>query len=400
MAITIDSAPSNQFHLAYRPVVWTVSSNDANIVRCIADIYIEGVYSVTLEKSPDIGTTDTFTFDFQSVLQDNLASHVPNFTDNSQTLVVLDSVINYLPVFYEVLDNGTTYDTSWAENGAGSSGTSASGFYTPNLIQAINGTLRHEETQDLTVFEDNGTYGTLSRGFKPTTTYDGASCNVVKSTRIGDFIPINGYRYSAITMRGKLIQYDSSDTGISTTYAGSITSSYVGWLYYIDTSILASNCAKILARIETTGASATTSYVHYKIVSDCDDYVSLYWQNSLGGIDYYLFRDGQVRAVEGNTTTFVKPLTTSYNVYDFGETVLNKSGRWSINANSEVLSRTDADWLSELSTHAVRAWVYVDSKFIPVIISDVKMETINTFDGTYRINIELLYSNKTIAQRY
>jgi hypothetical protein len=153
-------------------------------------------------------------------------------------------------------------------------------------------------------------------------------------------------------------------------------------------------------RLESTSPSAITNYCTFEVVKDNDDYVSLYWQNDLGGIDYFLFRDGQVKAVEGDTTTFVKPLTTSYSVTDFGETVLNKSGRWAITATSEVVDRTTADALSNLATHGVRAWVYINSQFIPVIISDLKMETLNTFEGLYRANVNVIYSNKTIAQRY
>lgn len=400
MAITIDSAPSNQFHLAYRPVVWQVSSNDVNIIRCICDIYIEGSYYVSIEKSPDIGTTDTFSFDLQSILQDNLSSPIPNFTASSATIRSLSSVVNYYPVFYEVLDNGTTYDTSWAENGAGSSGTSASGFYTPNLIQAINGTLRHEETQTLSDFQAAGTYGTLSKGFKPTTTYDGASCNKIKYAKRGDFIIVNGYRYSAINMRGKLVQYDSNDTGLSTTNSTSISSTNVGWQYYIDTNILSSNCDKILARIETTGSSATTSYVHYKILNSDNDYVSFYWQNSLGGIDYYLFRDGQVKVYDTKSNIYEKPLSTSYNVYDFGKTVLSKENKISIRTVSEQLNRDEAEWLSEIFTHAVRAWIYVNSKFIPVLVTDGGITTLDTNNGVYRAEIELMYSNEHKVQRY
>ena len=52
MAITIDSAPVSQYHLAYRPILWTVSSNDATVVRCIADIQLDSGYYISVEKSP------------------------------------------------------------------------------------------------------------------------------------------------------------------------------------------------------------------------------------------------------------------------------------------------------------------------------------------------------------
>ena len=55
MAISIDSSPASIYNFAYRNLVYTVSSNDATVVRCLADIYIDDVYKTTLEKSPDFG---------------------------------------------------------------------------------------------------------------------------------------------------------------------------------------------------------------------------------------------------------------------------------------------------------------------------------------------------------
>ena len=95
--------------------MWTVSSNDATIVRCIADIYVGGVFYVSVEKSPDIGQTDVFTFDVQAVLQDNLKPLVPSFSANINSVTTdQDSTKQYNIKFYEVLDNGTTYTTTWA----------------------------------------------------------------------------------------------------------------------------------------------------------------------------------------------------------------------------------------------------------------------------------------------
>ena len=398
MSISINSNPSAKHHFAYRPVVWTVSSGDANIIRAIADVYINGTYEVTIEKSPDIGTTNSFTFDFQSVLQDFISHQAPSFTDSTASLYSSTSAVYYKARFFEVLDNSTTFDTSWAEDGAGTSFLDSIAVYNP--AYGLNGTLRHEETQDLTVFDSGGTYAGLHRINKLTTVYDGLSVNKARKIKRGDFAIMSSWYNSVSAIQGRYRQYDSTDTLISATTTASLASATNVWEFAIDTSIMASNCKKFLMRHETTAPVAITNYSLFEIVEDCNDYVSLYWQNDTGGIDYYLFRDGQIKTYAGESSTYKQPLTTSFNAYDFGTTVYGKMGDIGISMVSEVVGRVEADALSNVITHAVRAWIYDGTNFVPVVITDGTMDTLNTEDGTYRLRVEVLHSNGLTVQRY
>ena len=357
-------------------------------------------FSVALEKSPDLGETDVFTFDFQRVLQDNLKAYIPTFTASIQEIYAdLNAGLNYTVRFFEVLDNGTILTTTWLEDGAGTSYTSSTSVYSP--AYAFNGTLRHEEAQDLTDFQNTGSYSGLSRLNKKDITYVGVSTNKARKIKRGDFAVITGWEGTGAALRGRISQYNSSDintTNILST--SSVTSASHLWQNAVDTNLLDSDCVKFFMRIEDTSSVDSSGYSLWQIVECDNDYVSLYWQNDLGGMDYYLFRDGQVKTIRGESETYTKPLTTSFNTYDFGTTVLSKSSDIGISASSEVLNRTEADGLSNLFTHGVRAWIYSNSQFIPVIIADGGIETINTEDGVYRANIELIYSNKPIAQRF
>jgi len=400
MAIRIDSSPASQYHFAYKPIVWTVSSNDATVIRCIADVYINGVYTVTFEKSPDLGETDVFTFDFQNIAQDNLKAYVPNFTASIQEIYSDTNAANsYTVRFFEVLDNGTTFTTTWSENGTGTGYWSTTATYAPAYI--LNGTLRHEETQDLTNFQESGAYSGLSRLNKRTTNYVGVFTNKARRIKRGDFAVITGWESTAAALRGRVNQYNSIDINTTNILSNSsISSASHLWQNAVDTTILDADCVKFFMRIEDTSSGDSTGYSLWELVECDNDYVSLYWQNDFGGMDYYLFRDGQVKTIQGESQTFTKPLTTSYSTSDFGTTVLSKSSNIGISATSEVLNRTEADGLSTLFTHGVRAWIYKDSQFLPVVIADGGIDTINTSDGVYRANIDLVYSNKPIAQRF
>ena len=399
MALSINKQPLDQVTIAYDINRWGVVSNDATIIRVIADVYINGVYNSTLEKSPNIGTTTYFDFDFRGVLQDNLSHHAPVFGTSTDRIYELSTGLYYNIRFFEVLDNGTTFDTSWAEDGAGSSYLDTTTVHNPSF--AINATKKHEETQDLTEYQFGGTYGSLSRGFKPDSSFLGVTTNKVRYIKRNDIAIVNGYVNSTGLMQGAYFEYDSAGSLISTHLSNTITAptSHL-WVYSLPTTILASNATDILFNIDDNGGVRKTNYIHYKIVDDCADYVSLYWQNSVGGIDYYLFRDGQVKTIAGESETYIKPLDPDFNTYDFGTTVLSKTGNIGISAVSETIDRDTADWLSELFTHANRAWIYVNAQFIPVIIADGSISTINTEDGAYRCNIDLVYSNKVTSQKF
>lgn len=402
MAITIDSYPLDSAGVesvvteplfAYRPAVYTVSSDDVTIVRCIADVFINathltnGIYTTTIEKSPNIGTTNEFSFDISGVVQDYLKSTIPKKTSDIN-VHLMEADVNasegVVVRFYEVLDNGTTFTTTWAANGVGSGGvTSGRRYY-------YNGTLEHDEVIDLTAFKFSGTYGFLSKG---------TSSRKIKR---GDIAVLSGWVYnssSQVVFKG---DYSAYTNGVLT---GSGNTGLVGsdthkFNYFFDTGYPALSIDRIVMRMLTGTTGFFTNDITYDIVEDCNDYLGLYWQNSVGALDYYLFRSSQVKSKEGETTTFTQPLVSNYSISDFGTTVLNKNGNTIINLTSEVVNRSDANWLSEIFTTASRSWVYNGVNYVPVIISDGNIRVIDSNDGIYRVEIELIYSNKTMGQRF
>lgn len=391
----------NQFEFAYRPAEWQVNSTDGSIIRCIADVYVSGTLVATIEKSPNIGTINQFTFDLQGVLQDNLDSIVPNWSAGAQTLNAETSGgKQYTVRFFEVLDNGTTFDTSWAEDGAGTDFLNSTG--TLNPAYTYNGTLLHEETHDLTAYQVGGTYGLLSKGYINSITYAGISTNKAKKVRRGDFIPYMGWINNNGTFFGKLFEYDANDTGIAgspTTSAGITSATSKRFLHVIPTSILNSDTKKFIARITNSAdANVVTDYIHYEVLEDCNDYVSFYFQNSVGGIDYYLFRNSKRKTYESDTQMYRQPLDISYNNYDFGKTVLHKKGMIGLQVVSDPSDSVEAEWLREIITHSTRAWILDGGNWIPVIVADGTMTSINADDSLYQLSCELIYSNDTIAQ--
>jgi len=76
MAITANIVPTEPL-LAYTPTVYELESDDVNIVSLIIEVAVGVNPFSTFNRvaafsvSPDLGTTDTFTFDIQEILKKN-----------------------------------------------------------------------------------------------------------------------------------------------------------------------------------------------------------------------------------------------------------------------------------------------------------------------------------------
>jgi len=145
MAITITASPDT-ISASYIPIVWTCTSSTGTIARVIADVYIDGTIRASIDKDPNFGTANAFTFDVQSVVQDyltfdlveNLGSSVAGNASSCEVEVQLK--------LYEVTVSGDTLATAWLANGTGTPD------QTSTQIWAINATRQHEQAQNLDAY--------------------------------------------------------------------------------------------------------------------------------------------------------------------------------------------------------------------------------------------------------
>ena len=148
MAITITSEP-NTVSSPYRPTFIDCSSDLGTIVRMIADVYVRGTRVTTIDKSPQLGTTDSFRFELGEVLQKELeseytaATSIIDFNDD-----VLSSASYYVRLF-EVYTSGSVFDTSWTEDGTGV------GYQQSSTLNTFNGVNQHQ--QDISDYQTGST---------------------------------------------------------------------------------------------------------------------------------------------------------------------------------------------------------------------------------------------------
>lgn len=382
MAITINNEPSGTL-FAYRPLLHEISSDATAIVRTIADVYVESTYVASLEANPDLDSTASFSFDIQGVVQDNLE----HFDISTTSAVTNQNEINKAiqVKFFEVTQNADgSLATTWAEDGAGTGSTDSTGF------QAVNGTLNHKEGNSLSNFLYSGAYGSLSKQVTPVRLKD------------GDVAIITGINTSTLptSYRTRVKEYDSSDSLLANTVTHSVTASKYAFCAKYNTSLLNASTSYFTMRVESEIGLPYTDEIRFNLVTDCgNEFVSLYWFNSVGGWDYHLFEGKKTKQVKSKGTTFRQPLSTTFNSYERGNNFATIESSEVFEAFSRPQSNERMAHLSELVTHKTNTYILEDGEFIPVVITSSEMNVLDTYEGINQMKITFQYANNRISQR-
>lgn len=383
MAITITVNPDS-ISAAYRPVIWTATSDDSDIVRMIADVKIDGVIRANIDKDPNIGTTDEFDFDIQSVVQDFLTENLESISGND--VVNADkSEVSVLVDLYEVVQTtADTLSTEWEEDGTGTPDLSSS------AIHCVNATLQHEETQNLNVFSvDDATKRFLTNS--PTTLDIGES-----ETAQLHFVT------NEATVKVKVQFFDSNDVLILSTSVPTValTVTDKAGLIEIDASTAPAGTSYITIRLAKGNLSADISEtIRYNIKTECtDEERRIKWLNPLGGIDSYTFTSQTSQEVRFGSRSFQKRIEKGFSVEDRGETVLQNTAEDHFQVFSKAQNREAIEWLGEIGGNGVNAWIDNGTNKVPIIITGRKSGILHTRLGITQMAVRYKLANKRESQ--
>jgi len=379
MAITITVNP-DIISAAYRPVIWTATSDDVDIVRMIADVKVDGVIRANIDKDPNIGTANEFDFDIQSVVQDFLTENLEDITsttivdaDKSEVAVVID--------LYEVVQTtADTLSTEWEEDGSG----------TPDLtsseIHCVNATLQHEEDQDLDDFTvDNANKRFLTNS--PSTLDIGEN----ETAQLGFLTNI------ATNFRLRLIERDIDGFGTNTDSDHSVTDKR-GVILIHEASMLAST-VKFTIQLLTISNVPRSEVFTYNIKMECkDEERRIKWLNPLGGIDSYTFISQTSHEVRFANRTFQKRIDKGFSVEDRGETVLQNRAEDHFQVFSKAQNKEAIEWLGEIGANGVNAWIDNGTNKVPIIITGRKSNLLHTRTVITQMAVRYKLSNKRESQ--
>ena len=199
--------------------------------------------------------------------------------------------------------------------------------------------------------------------------------------------------------------------------------------------------------VASQGGAVTrhTHYRHYTIDREDEkkpyDFVRFHWLNSVGGVDSYtakrdvvegltisrdvIERKSADRTWYQNDTNQGTPLNDSLyhsdtmrggDIYKGGREVSNVNAERTQSVYTEPLNQPTAKWLEEIML-SPNVWIEKDTdatafgntvnpylrpstkEYIPVIITNSDIETVNQAEGLVKFNIEYTFAHKLITQR-
>ena len=242
-----------------------------------------------------------------------------------------------------------------------------------------------------------------------------------------------------------------SPSFINNADAFQVTSSSGAWATYTGDRIT-SDVAMYRVSVNKVYSGADTvvrvSRYRYYIIDKEDEklpygFVRFHWLNTMGGIDSYtakrnitegysiskdiierksvdrMWKQDDAQATSGAAipnSTYVNDTMRGGNQYKGGREVLNINAEKRNSVYTEPLSNQVSKWLKEI-TMSPNVWIEVDSDataenntanpylrpstkgYMPVIITNSDIETVNEEQGLVRFNLEYIFSHKVQTQR-
>jgi hypothetical protein len=111
----------------------------------------------------------------------------------------------------------------------------------------------------------------------------------------------------------------------------------------------------------------------YNVLPNCDaefEFMRLVWVNTLGGLDYYTFKQLNEKNLSITKQTFNKPLAWNYTKKDRGETVFHQNVEKTWKLNSDWISFDESEWLADLFTSGEVYILNSDGSLTPVIVQN------------------------------
>lgn len=378
MAITITSEPE-AISTPYRPTFIDCSSDLGTIVRMIADVYVRGSRVTTIDKSPELGTTDSFRFEIGEVLQKELESE---FTAASTIIDFNDDVLssaNYYVRLFEVYTSGSVFDTSWTEDGTGV------GYEQSTTKNTFNGVNQHlQDIDDYKIADSTKKFLTN----RP---------NLTKIPNNYDFmLSVMGVP-SQVNFR--IVEKDALNGGgstVATNTTGATLNTYGKATMSTDPSLYDATTKSIVVTALNSGGTDVSESLTFNLYAPCDETV-VYWQNHWGGFDTYSFEGKRREKTKTRTKSIQNRLTLDYNSYDRGSRDLTKDNTreteiWTITENKDTIA-----WIAEVG-ESVDVFIIEDGERIPVNVKSVSSTIENSDRVVHQINIKYTLSNKRINQ--
>jgi hypothetical protein len=382
LTLTEEQDPTEQ-HSPYRPAFVECSSDSANIVRVIADIYDKTDLVATIEKEPILGTTDNFRVEYGEISKKYLASE---FEETSSFLETHDCSISasYTDVIiYEVTESGGVLSTTWAENGAG----------TGSPINITDQYLFNGVNQHLQTLSDRYADGNTKKFL----TNRPQNSKIARTQVYHCGILPQAESYDGGLFIEEFDDINGTGNSLNTANSTIIAATYRKLSFTMDASQLNASTKSVKYYVENGAATQITEYFTVNVVDECDDVVHLYWQNHWGEFDQYFFQGNQTEKTKNKVKQITNRLNLDYNTYDRGTKDIRRENIREFEVFTETEKPEIINWLAEIG-ESVDVYVMIGTDRVPVNVTGVSSNIDNSEDGIYQIAIKYRLANERIIQ--
>lgn len=404
MAIYIDSIPDNNDLMSiYRPIEYTVGSNNGNVKKMKCFIYLNGSGTADNADNPIIldpnvgtsGATSKFTFDISAYLRG-----VDSLSHELQTkagTLASEKTSSYLKV-----------NVSWTEVETYNSGGNillrdAASFTSSIDIYVLNGVWGYDENTNQfdNFILDGSTDNWLSN--RSTTRTIGLSesdflsgfvlNNASYTVRVETFNSLGGSQNSGFL---NITANKRFDVGVGAANLNATTSA--NWVSLNKVSITSGTAYYTVRLYDLTGVTPYSEEITYNVdVSNDEKYTRIKFLNKLGAYEYFTFKGNRDRSIETRKNYYGQPLNSGYSIGDGGDRVLDVDSRTEFTVFSQGITESDRIWLEEMF-QSIDAYVEEGSNYIPIKIRAGKTRIIREGAGLFTIQLTYQYANKNRTQ--
>lgn len=397
MAVTILQQPNQdgnivgeyRVHSAYRPITLQVESDAANIARMKMVVYNPSNEIARMIVDPDLGTTDRFTFEISTILQEYISNSLPgrNITRANQDSMSDNLICRFIEI-YEV-DGLLEEQTVFAA--------------TAYPFSTHLATLQHKEEQSLLPFRHRLITDTGVRFLTNAPTTKDIGMNESEWLSIiemgaypsGDFLKV---RFTLHLVSGGTFQVQRVITSPSWwTVIGVGTANLPAW--NIAPYSIADISRYDVQLVHQQGVSqvVVSETRTFNVRQYSCDTIRFHWLNRLGWWDSFTVDGRWVENIDTTSSKYRKALPANFSTEDRGDTDFNIEGSEGGEIGTPILSGEMMRWLQELKTSPS---VYLDNGSIryPIIITNKDAWELDSLE-TQPLKIKYMDANSLIIQR-
>lgn len=346
MAINLISEPK-LYQPGFNPIEFVFESTNYN--QCeftyIADIYINGAFSVRLKSFPE-GINGYGFFRIERIIQDYLSfNFLPKVNDFSSCP---ESIASY---YIEIRER---YNSTADCNGLP---VLQPVDLTTDLKYAWNGALQYEEYPVYSV--DNYVSKTIFSKFL-TNSPNGLKLKITDNSTLSFIQDINNpvYKMSLKTYgyNGSLIGDYELNNAFTTPTVPQLFLTVCSGPENINTSALGAVITGSVSYYDITMLDVSdiqvTEVKRFYVDLKCSNFrnYKFYWLSRLGGFDRFSFDMKSFKRIPISRSIYTKSLDANYNIGDRGDKVISIDAKNNYKMNTDWISEPESIWLEELFT--------------------------------------------------